>query len=87
MSFLHNCFKLKSPVFSTAPIYETLRLYNSDEPSNGGTNSGFLSRQKASPEPAQAVTAVASDPANGAAGKNRSIAERIKSLFGGNGRN
>jgi len=78
-----------------APIYETLRLYNNSEDSGSSTNNdssnsgAFASRQGPGQDPPNPIPASATSHVTetGPTGKNRSIAERIKSLFGSNSRN
>jgi len=73
-----------------APIYETLRLYNNDESNNSG-NARFPSSGKSNNNNSEGAPVLAqstsstSDPSNNR--KTRSIAERIRSLFGGTGQN
>ena len=57
---------------------------NNSSNTNTGSSGGFFPRQKGENSN---LSSEGSDPITGASGKNRSIAERIKSLFGSNSRN
>jgi len=68
-----------------APIYETLKLYNNDENNKAGFILPGESNNTKSVRPTLSPSTSSSDLLSNR--KTKSIAERIKSLFGGTGQN